>query len=179
MPWPQGWTPRLELGGPTQSRDGRLWQIGHDGQAYSFLELGRAASQMEPINGARLGFASLLFRRGHPVVGEPWDTEHVEDPHEDDSLVLPLLRGFNNNRSQPSGLVLRFHKYTGKAEDALSGRVIPRTTVEWIGKRNVILDDIARLARPLECVPFVYDDCLWLHHPDWNQMRGWRLEELS
>ncbi|UUZ47217.1 hypothetical protein LP420_27680 [Massilia sp. B-10] len=43
MPWPQGWTPRLELGGPTQSRDGRLWQIGHDGQAYSFLELGRAA----------------------------------------------------------------------------------------------------------------------------------------
>jgi hypothetical protein len=20
---------------------------------------------------------------------------------------------------------------------------------------------------------------LWLHHPDWNQMRGWRLDELS
>ena len=179
MRWPQGWTPRLDFGGPTQSRDGRLWLIGHDGQAYSFLELGRENGQMEPINGARLGFASLLFRRGHAVVGEPWESEHVEDPHEDDSLVLPLLRGFNNNRSQPSGLVLRFHKYTGKAEDALAGRVIPRTTVEWIGKRNVILDDIARLARPLECVPFVYDDCLWLHHPDWNQVRGWRLDELS
>ncbi|SHG40979.1 hypothetical protein [Massilia sp. CF038] len=177
--WPQGWAPRLEFGGPTQSRDGRLWLAGHDGQSYSFLELGKADGQMEPINGARLGFASLLFRRGHAVVGEPWDTEHVEDPHEDDSLVVPLLRSFNNNRSQPSGLVLRLHQYTGRAEDALHGRVIPRTTVEWIGKRNVILDDVARLVRPLECVPFVYDDCLWLHHPEWNQVRGWRLDELS
>lgn len=177
--WPEGWTPRLTLGGPTQSRDGRLWVIGHDGQSYSFLELGREHPQRHALEGARLGFASLLFRRGHAVIDEPWEREHVEDPHDDDSLVLPLLRSFNNNRSQPSGLVLRFHQYTGKAEDVLCGNVpVPRTTVEWIGRRNVILDEIARLARPLECVPFVYDDALWLHHPDWNQMRGWRLEEL-
>jgi hypothetical protein len=177
--WPGGWQPRLEFGGPTQSRDGRLWHIGHDGQAYSFLELGAADPQREPIDGARLGFANLLFRRGHPVVDEPWSGEHVEEQQEDDSLVLPLLRSFNNNRSQPSGLVLRFHKYTGRAEDALANRAIARTTVEWIGRRNVILDEVARLSRPLECVPFVYDGCLWLHHPDWNQIRGWRLEELS
>jgi hypothetical protein len=178
LPWPQNWAPRLAFGGPTQSRDGRLWLIGHGDQSYSFLELGKQHGQLEPINGARLGFASLLFRRGHAVVGEPWDSEHVEDPHEDDSLVLPLLRGFNNNRSQPSGLVLRFHKYTGKAEDALDDRILARTTVEWIGKRNVILDEVARMTRPRECVPFVYDRCLWLHHPDWNQVRGWRLDEL-
>jgi len=179
MPWPQGWSPRLDFGGPTQSRDGRLWLIGHADAAYSFMELGKLQPQFETISGARLGFASFLFRRGHAVIGEPWDLEHVEDPHEDDALVLPLLRGFNNNRSQPSGLVLRFHKYTGKAEDALDERVIPHTTVEWIGKRNVILDSIARLARPLDCVPFVYDNCLWLHHPDWNQIRGWRLEDAT
>ena len=179
IPWPQGFSPRLEFGGPTQSRDGRLWHIGHADQSYVFLELGKDNPQSEPISGARLGFANFLFRRGHEVVNEPWEVENVEDLHEDDSLVLPLLRGFNNNRSQPSGLVLRFHKYTGKAEDALAGRTIPRTTVEWIGRRNVILDEIPRLARPLECMPFVYAGCLWLHHPDWNQIRGWRLEELS
>jgi hypothetical protein len=179
LAWPQGWSPRLEFGGPTQSRDGRLWMIGHDGQAYSYLELGKNDPQRETIEGARLGFASLLFRRGHPVVGEPWEREHVEDQGDDDSLVLPLLRSFNNNRSQPSGLVLRFHKYTGKAEDALAERVIARTTVEWIGRRNVILDEIVRMARPLESVPFVYDGCLWLHHPDFNQVRGWPLAELT
>jgi hypothetical protein len=32
--------------------------------------------------------------------------------------------------------VLRFHKYTGRAEDALADRVIVRTTVEWIGRRS-------------------------------------------
>ncbi len=179
MPWPGGWSPRLEFGGPTQSRDGRLWQIGHDGQAYSFLELGAEQPQFESIDGARLGFANLLFRRGHAVLDEPWSAEHVEDVHEDDTLVLPLLRSFNNNRSQPSGLVLRFHKYTGRAEEALTVRTIARTTIEWIGKRNVILDEVARLSRPLECVPFVYAGALWLHHPDWNAMRGWRLEALS
>ncbi|TFW28505.1 hypothetical protein [Massilia horti] len=179
MPWPQGWQPRLSFGGPTQSRDGRLWHIGHDGLAYSFLELGADRPQREPIDGARLGFANLLYRRGHPVVDEPWSGEQVEDQQEDESLVQPLLRGFNSDRSQPSGLVLRFHKYTGRAEDALADRVIARTTIEWIGRRNVILDEVARLSRPLECVPFVYDSILWLHHPDWNQIRGWRLEELS
>ncbi len=179
MRWPAPWTPRLAFGGPTQSRDGRLWLIGHDGEAYSFLELGAADPQREPIDGARLGFANLLFRRGHPVLDEPWSGEHVEDPNEDETLVLPLLRSFNNNRSQPSGLVLRFHRYTGRAEEALSSKLIARTTVEWIGRRNVILDEIARLARPLECVPLVYDNCLWLHHPDWNQMRGWRLDDAA
>jgi hypothetical protein len=176
LAWPDTWLPSLDLGGPTLSRDGRMWLIGHDGQSYSFVELGAERPQREPIDGARLGFANLLFRRGHPVVDEPWSGEHVEDQHEDDSLVLPLLRGFNNNRSQPSGLVLRFHKYTGRAEDALANRVIARTTVEWIGRRNVILDEVARLARPLECVPFVYANRLWLHHPDWNRIRGWNLE---
>ncbi len=177
--WPPGWTARLTLGGPTQSRDGRLWVIGHDAQGYSFLELGREHPEQQRLDGARLGFASLLFRRGHAVINEPWEREHVEDPHDDDTLVLPLLRSFNNHRSQPSGLVLRFHQYTGKAEDALCTRIIARTTIEWIGRRNVILDEVARLSKPLECVPFVYDGCLWLHHPDWNQVRGWRLEALS
>jgi len=178
-PWPMGWQPRLEFGGPTQSRDGRLWHIGHDGQGYSFLELGSDNPQGAPIDGARLGFANFLFRRGHPVVDEPWSGEHIEDLGQDETLVLPLLRAFNNNRSQPSGLVLRFHKYTGRAEEALHERVIQRTTVEWIGRRNVILDEIVRMARPLECVPIVYAGCLWLHHPDWNALRGWRLEELA
>jgi hypothetical protein len=179
LPWPGTWLPRLQFGGPTLSRDGRMWLIGHDGQSYCFLELGVENPQREPIDGARLGFANLLFRRGHPVVDDPWSGEHVEDPHEDDSLVLPLLRSFNNNRAQPSGLVLRFHKYTGRAEEALADRVIARTTVEWIGRRNVILDEIARLSRPLECLPFVYANRLWLHHPDWNRIRGWNLEALS
>lgn len=179
VPWPDTWLPRLDFGGPTLSRDGRLWLIGHDGLSYAFLELGVDNPQRERIDGARLGFANLLFRRGHAVLDEPWSNEHVEDPQEDDSLVLPLLRSFNNNRSQPSGLVLRFHKYTGRAEDALANRTIARTTVEWIGRRNVILDDVARLARPLECVPFVHADRLWLHHPDWNRIRGWDLEALT
>jgi len=179
LAWPDGWAPRLNFGGPVQSRDGRLWLIGHDGQAYSFLELGVARGQIEAIAGARLGFGTLLYRRGHPVLNDPWDTETVEDQSENESLVLPLLQNFNGVRNQPAGLVLRFEHYTGRVESALDSLVIQKTSVEWIGQRNVRLDDIIRLARPAECQPFVYDNCLWLHHPDWNRIRGWRLKAVS
>ncbi len=176
LAWPQLWSPRRAFGGPVQSRDGRLWLIGHDGQAYSFLELGVPDGQLEALDGARLGFGKLLFRRGHAVIGDPWEPEHVEDPHEDDALVLPLLWAYNSERAQPGGLVLRCHKYTGKAETALDAAVLARVSVEWIGRRNVVLDELVRLARPGECLPFVYDGVLWLHHPDWHQLRGWRLD---
>ena len=58
-PWPRGFSARLELGGPTQSCDGRLWHIGHAGQQYAFIELGRDKPQMEPISGARAGVRHL------------------------------------------------------------------------------------------------------------------------
>lgn len=180
LPWPFPWTPRLQFGGPVRSRDGRLWQIGNDGATYSFRALGGepglGAAQVEAIDGARLGFGTLLFRRGHQVKDDPWSDEDVEDQARGDALVLPLLESLSATRDQPSGLVLRFPGFTGRAEAALAGEVLPRTFVEWIGRHNVILDDIARLKNPADCVPFVFDGALWLHHPAWNEIRGWRLE---
>lgn len=176
LAWPPGWLPRLAFGGPARSRHGLLWQIGHDGTGYSFLELGRAGGRLERIDGARLGFDTLLFRRGHQVKDEPWGREDVEDQHQGDALVLPLLENVVATRSQPTGLVLRIEQFSGTAEAALGGAVLARTSIEWIGRRNVILDQVARLSDPADCLPFVYDDCLWLHHPKWNEIRGWRLK---
>lgn len=179
LPWPSGWTPRLQFGGPVRSRDGRLWLIGHDGQRYSYRELGAARAQIQPLDGARLGFCTLLFRRGHQVKDEPWAVENVEDQGGADELVLPLLENASSTREQPTGLVLRVEAYSGKAEAALQDTVLPRVLIEWVGQRNVILDEAVRLKQPADCQPFVYDNCLWLHHPSWNDVRGWRLEPQS
>eukprot|EP01034_Spumella_vulgaris_P042595 gene42594-52829_t len=180
LPWPANWAPRLQLGAPARSRDGRLWQIGHhQGQGYSFRELGVVQAQEHALlDGARLGFGTLLFRRGHQVKNEPWDVENVEDQTRDSALVLPLLENVSSTRSQPTGLVLRMERPPAKAEDALGGAVIQRTLIEWVGQRNVILDEAVRLSHPGDCQPFVYDDCLWLHHPSWNEIRGWHLKAL-
>ncbi len=180
LPWPFPWQPRLQFGGPARSRDGRLWLIGHDGADYSFRELGtEGVAQVMPIEGARLGFGTLLFRRGHQVKDDPWAVEDVEDQTRGDALVLPLLENAGGARSQPSGLVLRFEQFTGRAEAAMAGDVLPRVIVEWVGQRNVILDEVARLKHPGDCVPFVYDGSLWLHHPTWNEIRGWRLKGFA
>jgi len=179
QPWPFPWQPRLQCGGPVRSRDGRLWMLGHDGEGYSFRELGTTgAAQVQPIVGVRLGFGTLLFRRGHQVKDDPWSVEDVEDQTRDDAYVLPLLENVATSRSQPSGLVLRF-RYTGLVEKALADEVLTGVIVEWIGQRNVILDEIARLEEPGACVPFVYDGKLWLHHPKWNDIRGWHLKDAA
>lgn len=179
LPWPQGWTPRLAFGAPAQSRDGRIWQIGHGRQGYCFLELGVEIPQSRACDGARLGFGSFLFRRGHPVLDDPWEAETVEDQSEADTLVVPLLQQFNGVRNQPAGLVLRLDPYTGTAEAALADTA-PRTIrLEWIGRRNIVLDQITDFKRLTGALPFVYDNCLWLHHPQGKTIRGWRLAPLS
>lgn len=178
LPWPSGWEPRLQFGGPATSRDGRLWQIGHHGHGYSFRELGVAQAQVQMLDGARLGFGTLLFRRGHQVKNNPWEGENVEDQNRNEALVLPLLENVSSTRSQPTGLVLRMESPPAKAEDALGGATLQRTLIEWVGQRNVILDEAVRLKHPGDCQPFVYGNCLWLHHPSWNEIRGWHLKAL-
>ena len=180
LPWPRDWSPRLNFGGATQSHDGRLWLIGKDAASYSFLELGRENGQMERLEGARLGFGKLVFHRGHQVKKDPWESADVDDPRHDNTLVLPLLENFIPGREAPTGLVLRMEPFTGTVETVFDGAATaPKTFVEWIGSRNVILDMLPNMASPSDCVPFVYDGHLWLHHPKWNDMRGWCLKDLS
>ncbi|HZX26897.1 MAG TPA: hypothetical protein VFF16_07510 [Telluria sp.] len=178
-PWPAGWTPSLGLAGPTPSRDGRQWLLGHDAGGYAFVDLGDPAAAPRHVDGARPGCAGFLFRRGHEVKGDPWEREHVEDQDADAALVLPLLRVWHADRAQAGGLALRLHRYLGRAEEALDGRVIARASFEWIGRTNAVLDEIARLRRPQDCGVFVHDAHLWLHHPDWNVLRGWRVGALA
>ena len=75
-PWPRGFSARLELGGPTQSCDGRLWHIGHAGQQYAFIELGRDKPQMEPISGAPACATSHVFL----VQNSGWMAPFYTDP---------------------------------------------------------------------------------------------------
>ncbi len=173
LAWPTGWTPRLQLSRPTQSRDGRLWLMGHDGTQFCFLELGKSDGEMYKIDGARLGFADLLFRRGHRVFGQPWEAEFVEDPQADDYWVLPLLRHYDHQTNKAAGLVLRF---SGKesAENSVQAKNAD-VQVRWSGQCDVILAHLPRLTRPVDSTTLVYDNCLWLHNPNMDDMLGWQL----
>jgi hypothetical protein len=170
--WPAGWRPCLATCKPAQSRAGQLWLCGHDGTTYSFLELGGAMDRRIEVDGLRAGWANFVFRRGHEVRGEPWDEPDVEDLQQHDSLVIPLLRAFNSDRARPTGLVLRLPAHAGRAEDLdLAGDAY----LEWIGATNRILDRCPRLHSPLDLRAFLHDGSLWVHHPSWSLMRGWRL----
>jgi hypothetical protein len=177
-PWPDGWTPVPALGRPTASRDGRLWQLGRDAQGYAFAGLCAPEPSLRRIDGARTGFAGLLFERGHAVKGDPWDEASVDDVSGAGDFVLPLLRCQRRGAGDAGGIVLRLPGHGGSAAQALAARAA-RATVEWTGRTERVLDTLARLARPEACSIFVHAGAMWLHHPDLPDLRGWELGDTA
>ena len=174
LPWPQGWQPRHAYAAPMQSRDGRLWLLGQQQQAYGFLELGSTQPQQEAADGARLGFAQCVFRLGHPLHGEPWGSFTLENENDHNALVWPLLGCYDSDKRQQGALVVRMPGYVGTAEQLFISRASIDSKLEWVGETHLELERL-QLARPWELSCFVHDGCLWMAHPDWTQMRGWRL----
>ncbi|MEN9867048.1 MAG: hypothetical protein RL748_2638, partial [Pseudomonadota bacterium] len=86
LPWPAGWQARNQgassLAPAMQSRDGRLWMLGQNAQGDSFVEIGSGTPQLEACDGVRLGFANFMFRLGHPLRAEPWESFTVEDEND-------------------------------------------------------------------------------------------------
>jgi hypothetical protein len=176
LPWPPAWQPRLAYAGPMQSRDGRLWLLGQQQQTCRFLELGAEEPEQEPSDGARLGFGRFIFRLGHALQGEPWGSFTIDNENDHHALVWPLLAYHHHDPRLRGGLVLRLPDYTGTADQLLLNRNSHDCKLEWQGEQSVELDRL-QLARPWEIRCFVHQHHLWVHHPDWNTLRGWRLQE--
>jgi hypothetical protein len=183
LPWPVGWQPRHASTGPMQSRDGRLWLLGQQQHAYSFLELGLTQPLTQPLmqpqqeatDGARLGFGRFIFRLGHPLHGEPWGSFTLENENDHHALVWPLLACYDSDKHLRGGLVLRLPNYTGTVDQLFINRTSQDSKLEWVGEHSFEMERL-QLARPWELSCFVYQQAVWLHHPDWSAMRGWRLQ---
>ncbi|GIZ51117.1 hypothetical protein [Noviherbaspirillum aridicola] len=174
LPWRADWEPRFSFGGATQSRDGRLWLMGQNEQGFTYVQLGVPDGPSTVTDGARLGFGSFVFRLGHQVLEDPWDAGTVEDENDAHALVVPVLLSQSGDRRKRTGLVLRYDHFVGTAAAMLDGREERDAKLQWIGDQIITLDR-ARISTPLELSAFVHEDHLWLHHPDWREMRGWRL----
>ncbi len=178
LPWPAGWQPRHAYAAPMQSRDGRLWQLGQGPEGYAFLELATATPQQEATDGARLGFAHIIYRLGHPLHGEPWGSFTVENENDHNALVWPLLACHDSNRRLQGVLAVRLPDYVGTVEQLFLNRSGMDSKIEWLGETHVELERL-QLARPWELCVVVRDGCLWMQHPDWSRMGGWRLPEAA
>ena len=178
LPWPEGWQPRHAYAAPMQSRDGRLWQLGLSPQGYEFIELGSATPQQEATDGARLGFAHIIYRLGHPLHGEPWGSFTVENENDHNAMVWPLLACHDSNRRLQGVLAVRLPDYVGTVEQLFLNRSGVDSKIEWLGESHRELERL-QLARPWELTVVLHDGCLWMQHPDWNRMRGWRLPEAA
>jgi hypothetical protein len=173
--WESNWEPRFEYGGPVLSRDGRLWLLGKDETGYSFANLGSRNISVMRADGARTGFGNFVFRLGHQVLDNPWDAENVEDENDYNALVLPLLLVHSADRRNRSGLVLKFENFNSMASDVIAGNAERDVKLQWIGLQTWNLDRM-RVSNPQNFSTFVYDNHLWIHHPDLSQMRGWKFK---
>ena len=181
IPWPPGVVPAFEFGPPyCGDNKGELWQqvlassYTDDGKEFGYLKLGLGPNEYHRASCARHHTGHSSIKVEQRLEGAPWlDPETVPIAlHENDEAVIPILE----SGDQHDLLVLRANHVGSAAafldpESAVLTRFqIYRQQADALGFHS------AKIHKPWETIAFVYCNTLYLHHPEFRSLPGWRLQ---
>lgn len=173
--WPAGVKPRFEFGSPYLSRSGSFWQMAWDDAAgaYVYVQMGRPQPEVHGVGSPRFGTGSLSYLQGQRIKGDPWlDPEHAVEANSDE-VVLPLLE--SARQAAVLGLVV---ESTSGVTALLESKDRQRAELQFQADNSPDLRFFTLLvARPWRARVFVYDQRLWIYHPDLPYAYGWDLEK--
>lgn len=173
--WPQGVTPRFEFGSPYLSRAGVFWQIAWDDAtgSYVFVQMGRPNPEVHQASSPSFCTGRVSHRHGHRIKGDPWlDPEHVSDSSSD-KVMIPLLESIRN--AAVLGLMV---ETTSGATALLASNERQRAELQYQEDSSPPVRFFTMLvAQPWHTRAFVYDQRLWIYHPDMQVAHGWDLEK--
>lgn len=173
--WPRAMVPRPEFGCPYLSRAGSFWQLCWDDAAgsYSFVQMARPSPETHALDSPRFCTGLFSFQRGHWIKTEPWQDEGQAYDANVDEIVVPLLE------STAHGAVLGLMiETTSAASELLESGARQRAVLRYQAEDSPDLSFFTlQVARPWSTRVFVYDDCLWIYHPDLHEAHGWGLEK--
>lgn len=180
VPWPTNMEPRFEFGAPYLSTTGRLWQLSRNMQsgAYQYVQLCHANPEVQPVQSPRLSTGGTVFHLESQLRGEPWQDSESEDASASE-LLIPLLE------SVLSKSVLRVRVAEGGSMSTARLLTSPeryRVLFELEGVRNGQPSTTrfhgAQMSRPWLTEAFLFEDRLYLYHPDISSgIPGWTLRQ--
>jgi hypothetical protein len=172
--WPPSVTPRFEFGCPYLSRSGSFWQIAWDDAAgaFVFVQMGRPQPEVHSTSSPRFCTGSFSYLQGQRIKGDPWlDPEHAYDANSDE-VVIPLVE--SARQAAVLGLVV---ETTTGVTALLESKERQRAELQYQADNSPDIRFFTLLvARPWQARVFVYDQRLWLYHPDLPEADGWDLE---
>ncbi|MFC5460171.1 hypothetical protein [Massilia niabensis] len=180
---PSAIKPEFRLGPPHCARDGRLWlQVmhpeGYEGEpSQGFISLGRAKQDWNPSGGPRTLSGKSSIKVEKRLGDEPWIEPDIvsSEAHDNNEAVVPLLESVSDG----SMLVLRVDHTTGikqffERDERLSVRF------QIMGQHSDEQGFFAtRMHQPWKTLAFIYEDYLYLYHPEMANLPGWRVDTAS
>ncbi len=174
--WPRAVVPRPEFGCPYLSRSGSFWQLCWDEGAgsYSFVQMARSNPETHALDSPRFCTGLFSFQRGQWIKTEPWqdDAQAFGAGAGVDEIVVPLVESTAHGAAL--GLVI---ETTSAASELLESGARQRAVLRYQAEDSPDLSFFTlQVARPWHTRVFVYDECLWIYHPDLPEAHGWELE---
>lgn len=168
--WPPDCQPWFPLGSPYADKQGQLWRQcrGADGRI-RYVRLGRSCEIFD-ADGPRFSSGGLSFRQGVVILerDNPWEDVNAEADTAA-KVIVPLVEHDSEDLA-----VCAEVDWSGGVGAMLSapGKVQGRFALRGSVNRDILNFD---MYRPWEAVIFVWNRHLFLSHPSFDGIPGWRL----
>ncbi len=173
--WPDGVRPTFSLGSPYLSQSGSFSQLCWRGQDESleYVQMGKNVPERAAIDAPRLGTGHISYKKEQRIKGDPWrDPEHAFDGASAD-VVIPLIE----SEREHAVVGLRIDAPQGVLALLDSDRERHRAVLQLQADNSAdVLFGTLIVSRPWLTSVFVYDQHLWVYHPELPQALGWKLE---
>lgn len=164
-----------QYGPPHRDARGQYWQLCFDddidpqNKTYRFITVG-PNPQTRAVSQPRLASGALTCHRGRIYRTGPWDDEPEYLGRE--CLILPLLE-----TASTDAFVAAEIDYRGTPMALFKSNERYLADLRIIGRRNQHVHRVGALPQPWETRLFVYEESLFLYHPQHPEraILGWRL----
>ncbi|MEW6418081.1 MAG: hypothetical protein AB1480_08170 [Nitrospirota bacterium] len=177
IPWEAGVEPQFLLGGPHCSSDGHLWMqvlhpTIHEGEkGFCFIQLGRSNPGQRPSVGARMLTGRSSIKVEKLLKDDPWiePTVVASMDHANDEAVIPMLESTKDGTL----LVLRADHIQGITRFFERTDELIATRFQIMGQHGDKGFYVKRLREPWTASAFIFEDVLFIYHPDIKSLPGW------
>ncbi|MEJ7932621.1 hypothetical protein WG922_21835 [Ramlibacter sp. AN1015] len=170
--WPDGRSPLFALGCPYLAATGTFWQLCRRtaDSGFEYVEMASSTPAIVPIHSLRLSTGRACYHAALRIDGDPWQAGPGVD-HRSPELVAPLLESVHD------GAVIGLRMNAPEGAMALLQSHAPcHAILQWeVPGRPAVPFGSLHVRRPWLALLFVYDNHLWVHHPELAQVVGWKL----
>lgn len=175
LEWPLGLVPNFALGSPYLSTNGSFWQpCWHETEArIEYVQLGRKNPERIAVDAPRIGTGYISYKKNQRIKGDPWREPESADEGSSADVIFPLIESDTDATTvglriaAPEGVLHLLDDEMHRHRAILQVQADNSPDLEF---------GMLMIPKPWLTTLFVFDEHLWVYHPDLPKVSGWKLE---